>query len=282
MKKALVYMFAPLLLSFSMAFGSDPTLVVIDNKLVKVESVVEPKIKITSPSGPVDLGEIVILQADVTGDVPTFVKKKSYKWNVTEKGYVKQFWMDGQKVVFGSGVKATTIKVSLQVQLTYEVGKEEVVKTIEQAVDVSVGGVLPPDPTPPGPGPGPAPTPTPAPDVTGFAKDVRDMFVATPLPGVDQATKVKAAGILAKVYRDTAPRLGHDAEVASPRELLSYIHKANNAALTKEGLDPLKFDPFWDVLQVPVYKMYSDKILKTAFDYTPVFNQIADGLAAVK
>jgi hypothetical protein len=270
-------MFAPLLLSLGMTFGSEPTLVVIDNKLVKVENVVEPKIKITSPTGPIDLGEIVILQAEISGDVPTFVKSRTYKWNVTEKGYVKQFWIDGQKVVFGSGIKPTTIKVSLQVQLTYEVGKEEVIKTIEQTVEVNVGGV-PPDP---GPGPGPNPNPNPSPDVTGFAKDVRDMMQSS-LPGVDHDTIVKAAKVLSGTYGETAPQITHNTELQNPRSILTYIHKLNNQKLTEAGIDPTKIDPFFTKLQEVTYKMYQDKTLTKTEDYAPLFKQISDGLAAVK
>ena len=270
MKKAWVWFLAPLMLWSSMAFASDPVLVVIDNKLVKAESVVQPKVTIQGTDAPVPLGEIVILQAKVKDEVPSQVKKRDYEWNVTEAGYTKRFWMDGDKVVFGAGVKATKVTVELKVKLTYEVGAEQFVLVSEQKSDVIVGDS--PNPVPPGPDPKP-PTPTP-PALTGLSKDTYDWAVA-----VGPKEKASAA-ILAKGFRDIGVQAGHDASLQDITSILKQTKVVNNANLTAAGVDPKTWDAWGAKLQDYLYEQYNAGTLKTVDDYKKAWSDIEKGLTA--
>lgn len=262
---------APILFCTGMVFASDPTLVVIDNKLVKVESVVQPKLTVSLPSGQVDMGEIVILEAKVDGEVPTYVKSRTYKWNVTERGFVKQFWADGPKVIFGSGTRQASIKVSCQVDLTYVIGKEEIIKRVVQDVNIEVGPLLPV------PNPDPLPNPPNPPALDGIAKMSYDWAMKDgPLD------KAKSAQVLAKTLNEIAAQIGHDASLGTPRSILIETKRRLNEGLVTSGFDPKTWDPWGVDLQTYAYEQYQAKKMVNIEDYKTAWVQIAKGLSAVK
>lgn len=277
MKNALVWFLAPIILFGSNVFASDPVLVIIDNKLVKAESVVSPKVVIQGADVAVPLGEIVILQAQIRDEVPAYVKKREYAWNITEAGYTKRSWVDGDKVVFGAGVKATKLNVELQVKLTYEVGSEQLILISEQKVDVIVGSGPtpdPPGPNPPDPKP-PGPAPDPSPNLIGLGKLAYDWAIA-----VGPKEKASAA-ILAKGFRDIGVQAGHSTELKDIRSILVETKKLNNANLTKAGIDPKTWDAWGNKLQEYLYEKYNTGELKTVEDYKKSYDQIDKGLSAI-
>jgi hypothetical protein len=279
-KKLLALLAAVMLMGSAAVYGGDPTLVVIDGKLVKVDSVVQPKLTIQVPSNNVDLGEIVKIEGKVEGEVPAYVKKKEYKWTVTERGYVKQFWEQDSWVIFGTGIKSSTVRVGCQVTLTYEVGKEEIVKKIDTTVDLQVGDPSPtpppnPNPTPP-PNPNPTPNPTPAP-LSDLAAGARDWAIA-----VGPADKVQSAPVIATTLTGIAARIGHDTGLANPRQILVQTKVEINADLTKAGFKPADWDKWGQKLQDYAYTQYQAGKLTTIEEYKKAWVDLAAGLNAVK
>lgn len=274
MKKELLAILSALMLFGSTSsYAGDPALVVIEGKLVKVDNIVQPKLTIVAPGSTVDMGEIVKLEGKVEGDVPSFVKKREFKWTVTEKGYVKQSWEQDNWVIFGTGVKNSTVRVGCQVKLTYEVGKEEVVKTIESMVDLTIG-----EPNPnPQPNPNPNPNPQPPAPLVGLAASARDWALQ-----VGPADKVKSAPIIATTLTSISARIGNDASLADPRSILVETKKEINGDLTSRGCNPKDWDAWGQKLQEYAFQQYQAGKLTTVQDYKQAWLDLAAGLKAVQ
>lgn len=116
----------------------EPTLVVIDGKLVKTTDVVQPILEIVGPAGPAPAGEVLVLEAKISNEYMQFIKVAKIKWNVTEGNVKKQIWNDGKKVVFGTGVKDSVIDVAATLTLHYDVNGESVIKVLNASKKVQV------------------------------------------------------------------------------------------------------------------------------------------------
>lgn len=275
MKKTWALLFAPILLMTGMAFASDGVIVVIDGKLVKADKVVSPKVTLTGAENTIAPGEIVVVEAKVEDDYPTYVKKRTYEWNVTESGYVKRTWNQGSQVMFGSGMKSTKVTVECKASFSYMVGTEEIVVTIPKQVDVTIGNPVPNPPDPPNP-PNP-PNPTPTPTLTGAAKFAYDTAIAS-----GPANKATSALLVSTSFKEIAAQIGHDPELNEPEKLLARTKQSNNDALTKGGLNPDDWKPFSQALKKYLWDEYQAGHLKTVDDYKKVWEDISTGLAAVK
>lgn len=257
------------LMGVSVAWGSDVNLVVIDNKLVKVESVVAPKVVITLPTTPAELGEIMILDAKLSGELPKFVKKKTYKWTVTDNGYTKHYWQEGSKVVFGTGIKPTIVKVALSLDLVYNVSGEEITKNLKHTVELKVGDSQPQT----------QPTKPVQNDMTEFAREVKTIFLSK-TQSFDPTLRVKIAKLLAKSFQEASTEVDSEA-CKTPRGLMSYTYKKHSEAMTKENIPVYVSHPFWNEFQTSVYTKYSDSPTRSNIDYGAMFSAIADELNSI-
>lgn len=228
-----------------------------------------------------DPGEIVILSAELKDAGGDYVKSSTYTWNVTEGGYVKQFWPDKQKVVFDTGIKKTKIKVTVKVDLKYLVADKEVVKSVSSAVEVPIDGLPTPDPTPPGPGPGPGPDPDPKPPVdpelTGLAKEVLNWS-----KDKGPADKVQSAPVLATAFSNILSQIGHNPDLTSPRNILVKTKEETNRLLTEAKFNPKAWDVWSAALQDYLYQKYQSGELVTPDQYKAAWGEIVNGLRAVK
>ena len=273
MKKFLSLFLASMLTITGIAFADDPVIVVIDNKLVKADKIVSPTITLSGAQTPISPGEIVVIEAKIANEYPTYVKTQTFTWQVSENGFLKTMWNQGSKVMFGAGMTATKIQVDLKASFTYVVGTENVIITKEEKVVVVVGNPTPVPPTPTPPTPTPIP---PAPALTGAAKFAYDAAVAK------GPTDKSSASVLAASFKGVAAQIGHNPALNDPKGLLLATKESNNAALTKAGIAPTDWDPWGVELQEYLYSEYQAKHLATIDDYKKVWEDIAQGLALVK
>lgn len=275
MKKTLALFLTPLLLATSMAFASDGVIVVIEGKLVKADKVVSPKVTLVGAENPIALGDIVVIEAKVEDDYPTYVKKRTFEWSVTESGYVKRTWNQGSQVMFGSGVKATKVLVVCKASFSYMVGTEEVVVVKDTNTEVVVGNL--PSPNPPSPNPPSPPDPKPTPNLTGAAKFAYDTAMAS-----GPANKATSALLVAGSFKQIAAQIGHDPELNDPEKLLVRTKQSNNDALSSKGYNPDDWKAFSTALKKYLWDEYQAGGLKMVDDYRKLWEELAVGLAAVK
>jgi hypothetical protein len=278
MKKSLALILASVLMLTGLAFADDPVIVVIDNKLVKADQIVSPTISFTGTKAAISPGDIVVIGANISNQYPTYVKTQTYEWTVTENGYVKRTWAQGNQVMFGAGIVATKFQINLKANFSYVVGTQEVVISKEESVEVVVGTPtpVPPTPTPVPPTPVP-PTPTPTPSLTGAAK-----FAYVTAMAIGPVTKASSAPILAESFATIAADIGKDLTLNDPKTLLLHTKESNNAELLKKGFKGVLWDAWGDALQDYLWDMVQAKTLVTPDDYKKIWGDIAQGLALVK
>jgi hypothetical protein len=293
MKKSLALLLAPVLMLTGMVFAGDAVIVVIDNKLVKADQIVSPTITFTGTknagASAVAPGDIAVVGATVSNQYPTYVKTQSFEWTVSENGYMKRVWSNGNKVMFGAGINPTTIQVDVKATFVYTVGTSDVTITATKSDAVVVAGPtptptpVPPTPTPPNPTPTPPsptppvpPTPTPVPALTGAAKFAYDSAMT-----YGPADKSSAA-VLSSSFAQIAAQIGNNTAYNDPATLLNDTHEANNAALAAKGYKGLVWDNWGKALQNYLWDLYQAKGLATTDDFKKVWGEIATGLSYVK
>ncbi len=233
--------------------SSEPTLVLINNKLIKASNIVQPQLKLAGLNGPASLGELVVLEAQLTDECPQFIKNAKIKWTVTEKGQPKQCWNDGKKIIFGAGVTATSINVTAEITMTYDVSGEMVQKTIKAIQVVQVGST--PDPVTPNSGT--------AALVAGWAKD----------PSIVSADNMtRGAQALSTSFKKISQSIGTEGLVKIS-DILVKTKSSNNDALIAVGVDPRAWDSWGKKLQDYLYNEYVAKNM---------FYDISLGLWSVK
>jgi len=249
----------------------DPVIAVIDDKLVPVQGVLDPKVAVSGAEKPIDAGELVILKPTLKDDYPTYVKNKSVKWDIKNKN----FYQDGDNVFFGAGIKNPSIDVGLDISLDYAVNDKIVTKKIHSDQTVSVN--LPEPPKPPDP---PAP-PVPLTATETFIINSFSLYVTPDI-------RVAAAQALSAGFADSAD----NAHLYSPNntgigKLLKYTHDTNNAKLTGAGIDPKRLDTWFGTggsgpLQDWLYGKFQSGELKTINDFGQLFKDISAALLKVK
>lgn len=254
--------------ALSIVKDSRPLIAVIDGKLVKVETIVDPQLSIIGLSdGQAQLGELVILEAKLTDEAPEYIKSAKIKWTVVERGVEKVCWTDGKKVIFGTGIRPTTINVHAKLTLNYDINGELVPLECESSLDLKVGDVAPPPPPTPDP---------PAPDdivLEGVAKQVHTWAVAL----VDSETRSKSARPLAQEFKTISQTIGTEG-LADLRSVLIASKARNNEAILKSGIDPRNWDGWGSALQDLLYTKYVNGELKKVGDIKQVFYAISEGL----
>ncbi len=289
MKRGISCFIAALVLFVGTAAAADSVIVVIDGKLVRADKLVSPRIEVVGAEQPIKPGEIVVLEAKVADEYPSYVKQQNFVWTVTENGYVKRTWNQGNQVMFGAGVSPTSIVADLEAKFVYTVGDQDVIITKDAKVNVQIGTPTPtppnpnPNPTPPNPTP-PNPNPTPPdpvppppqPTLTGTAKFAYDTTISK--GPVDAG---KSAKVLAQGFTEVAAQIGHNPDFNDPRTLLVKTKETNNKALTDSGFQPTAWDPWGAAVQDYIYAQYQNGSLKTIEDYKKVWEDLATGLRAI-
>jgi hypothetical protein len=147
---------------------ADDVLVIIDGKLAKAQAVVDPKPEIKS-TGPIELGELVVLAPGLIDTASQFAKTVKYDWEVKKDGVIKNSFKDANSnCVFTTGLKGGTFSVKLKATVGYQIGTDTLYKECMALKDIKVDSPEPtPTPTPkPDPTP-PPPAPTPFNPITG-------------------------------------------------------------------------------------------------------------------
>ncbi len=252
-----------LVTSQSFISASEPILVILDNKLIKASNIVSPQLKLAGLNGPASLGELVVLEAQLTGECPQFIKNAKITWSVTEKGQPKQCWNDGKKIIFGAGVNPTTITVTATLHLNYTVGSETVLKTVTAVQTVQVGNI--PNPNPPTPNSGIGSL------VALWARD----------PSVVPVDALRGAQILSINFKKVSQDIGKEGLVAV-KDILVRTKSSNNEALIAAGVDPRNWDNWGKNLQSYLYNEYVAKTLVTVEHFRKTWYDISTGLWGVK
>lgn len=267
---------------------TDPVVAVIDNKLVLVQDVLSPKVNIVGAESAVGLGELVFLQAKLSDDLPSFVKNKSYKWTIPDKG----FHEDGVGgVFFGAGIKNTKIPVKVDVAETYQIGDQLIIKTSSQSIQVQIGDNTP-NPLP-DPDPSPVPPKPPTPDLTGTSKDIFDMVQSTFGKNLSPDDTKKAAAMIAGDF-DTCIKNIQSGKYDSFGAFSTDLKTLNQQGVSLLKLDLAKFDTFRTALNNWFYSYYQvhgvksnemapngDGTLVSLTDWVGVLTDISTGLKAV-
>jgi hypothetical protein len=242
---------------------SEPTLVLIGNKLVKATEVLSPKLSITFPQGPARVGELVILEAKLEHEHSSFVKAAKIKWDVREKDAIKQCWTEGKKVIFGAGVGETSISVTATLTLHYDVDGEEVVKQLSAVTTVkpSKHAPLPPVPN------------------SSVASLVADWAKDPNLVPQDEDL-IKGAHALSASFKKVSAEISSTG-CSGNKEVMDIMLKtrlANNDALSSVGIVP----HVWDGWARNVQGMLRDKVnnleLTTLGHYKKLWWEISAGL----
>jgi hypothetical protein len=239
-----------------------------EDKLVPVQGVLDPKVTVAGAEQPIDAGELVILKPTLKDDYPTYVKNKSVKWDIKNKN----FYQDGDNVFFGAGIKNPTIDVGLDISLDYAVNDKIITKKIHSDQTVSVN--IPEPPKPPDP---PAP-------LSATETFIMNSFAQY----VSGDVRIAAAQALSAGFADSADH----AHYYSPNNtgikgLLKYTHDTNNAKLTGAGIDPKRLDSWFGTggsgpLQDWLYGKFQSGELKTIDDFSQLFKDISAALLKVK
>jgi hypothetical protein len=252
------------------SFQDEPTLVVIDNKIVLATGLVQPQLAISGLIGPAKLGELVILEAQLSNHYKQFIVAANIKWDVTDSaGQKKQSWTEDKKIIFGAGVVSTIIHVTASLTLTYVVGTSTVDKVVTTSMDVQVGDAAPL----PGPNPGPQPD-----GIAGMAASwARDPAVVQP----DGAMLSKGAQALSKSFKSVSEKIGQDG-LTNVKSILTLTKSNNNDALMSVNINPTAWDNWGKKLQAYLFAEYTAKRLVTVDQFKKAWYDISTGLWTIK
>lgn len=222
--------------------------------------------------GKCPLGELVCLkpsQFEKTADL----LKVSYQWVLTENGKEvtdKKVLTEGNAIIFGSGVRNRTIQVQLLCGFLFQsADKSQVdVRVKLLSADLVIGDEQPP--TPPVP---------PTPDIKSeLGKQVYGWAQKVQL---SQGDKVKSAAALVKSFREQATKC-EEGEYTKLEDALKASATANQEALRTAGISPTPWMEFFKELQTCLYSQYQAKKLVAPKDLSILFDQVTQGLMAVK
>lgn len=249
-----------------------------------------PKQSIVGADNPIPLGELADLTLSALGKTPKDMVSYSATWKIIDlrTGLEKRVRADGHGVYFSSGLQNTKLKAICAVTYLYVIkgpdGKMSGAssRTVVLIKDVVIGDDTP---TPPGPGPGPGPKPPvppvpPAPLPDGKYKLAKYVYDAA-MTKVPEKTRAKGCAAMADATRGVAAAIAAGT-VVSVEDALKKVHDANAAALKDSVGSVADFQALAQDLQEHLFALYKDGKLVALRDFGAAFNEIADGLAAVK
>jgi hypothetical protein len=246
---------------------------------------VPPKQTIQGADKPIPLGELVDLSVSTIDKAPEFYVKSSYTWRVLDydaaagKFVAKHVRETDNGIFFGAGVLPKRLYAECVATHLYLVkdkdGKavEVATKTVFLTAEVTIGE--------PGPAPGPGPGPTPDPVLPDGKYKLAKFVYRASIKVKSDAVRPKAAAALAASYRGVASAISAGA-VKDVKEALTKVTDSNRSALSSVGADKAAWEPVFTALQDQVYDLYTKKQINTPADFAVVFNEIAEGFAAVK
>lgn len=245
-----------------------------------------PSQQILGSEKPVALGELVDLSMSPIKEHLTYHVACSYDWTLIDlsNGELKIGRPYDGGIFFAAGIQPKRILVLCHVTHLYVVpgaGPKTVERFATKTIEYSAVIVIGDSPTPPGPTPpGPAPTP-PSPDLPDgkfkLAKAAYDMAY-TKAPVLNRA---KAAAALETSFRGVASAIAAGTK-SKPEEVLKDTQASNRTALTNAGVDPDTWKPFFTELQNVTFSLHETGGLNAVDDFKDAWNEIADGLNAVK
>jgi hypothetical protein len=258
-----------LLLIFPFSLASEE-IAVMNGKLVVVDGVVKPRVVIVGAEQPIELGEVVILKAELKDAQSKYAKEVKYNWEVIGKKYLA----NGNGIVFGAGVKNAEIPVSLKVELTYEIEGKTVKKEAKEDVKVKIGDnePEPEPPTPPGPDPNPSPGPS---------SEIGKLVAQWIEDDLERAYLKKSKVCIVYGINQTIDSY-NKGEIANATQLLTTLRQSNNLFLHNSGFVPQKWDKWSIKLQEYLYNEYKTGKLTRMPDYVTYLKNIAEGLESVK
>lgn len=243
------------------------------------QDIVIPKQEIVGGSGVIPLAELVELSLSDIEKKPEHFKDFSVSWKVLDGNKEKVVRPYGNTVVFVSGIKNTELTALASVSYLYVIkdkdGKyvDAIVKNKFLSCKISVGGKIEPD-NPPDPKPNPN-TPDPKFEFGkfGLSKITYDYAVKV----LDKNMRSKACEPLSRNMAGIAASIAAGA-FTKLDDILKNAKEANDDVIKNLNLDLKDWNKFGELLQEDLYKLYTDKKMKTPDDFRDAFNEIAFGL----
>lgn len=137
------------------------------------------------------------------------------------------------------------------------------------------GNPTPPDPTPPGPSP-PDPTPGPDDNLTGFAKEVRNLVQKL----VPHSAREKSATLFSEVFSSLSSSVGAGA-IRDFDSLVVATRNGLSSALTTES-DRAPWRPFSAELALKIDELKATGKLSNKSQWIDIWKQISIGIEASK
>jgi hypothetical protein len=239
----------------------------------------EQKIVVNSPTEP---GEIVKVGVSPIKDRPANLQSTAYTWKVYDGTQQKKnVFVKDDEAWFGAGIKSKKLLVVVAVTHVFVDGSKAVTSTVIYDAEIAVPGLEPgpvptPTPTPMPPAPQPAePEPTFADGKYGLAK----FTYQTALANIKDASRGAEAKALAESFRKVAQEIKAGG-LTTTDKILARTHTANDAAVGPDVIE--RWEPFTEALQDRIYQLFSSRQIATTADFAQAWEELAQGLAAIK
>lgn len=255
---------------------------------------VPPVVSVTGNEQPYDIGDTVILSANVDKSKSEGISSITYRWIIVDGDKAKKALTTngGAQIGFGTGRRARKITVVLDVTCLF-LSKDER-GTIKEASVVAPDPVYsyveitdsnPPTPVPPTPTPvPPTPNPTPVPPTPSPQEPSDGPFGLAPFTYKLLQTSVpetdrKAADWLGNSFNATAAQLAAGTvNKNDTKSILTALKASNLQAVTNGGSSKDKWQQFDKLLGDRLYELYSKNELKNGDDWISALNEVARGL----
>lgn len=263
------------------------TLAIKDGKLIKVESIVDPKISWVQPK--VLQPGMLIIRADVSDYAQDHVQKAVYNWGVLENGEEAAFIQSRDPNVIAIGATSATKKldVSLNLEFTYELDNtsdDNTPKTLVLQKKDSIHLEVAPTPEPPSP-PNPPTPPNPDVPLNDIAQKVVSIYNSTMLnnTNVDRNLLIQIAKGAAKNIREKTALPDDQWTQKAQKSIAQRIKEDNKSMISGYGLNTNITNNFDDAISDYLWEWYMGKNKQiTVQEFKDVYNSIALGLENVK
>lgn len=242
---------------------------------------VVPSIKIVGAETPIPYGELVQIDAEVTGKGDNIISEK-YSWRVYDKDFnIKRARIEGKSVIFGSGVKKAKFLVTFVATYTFvdkdaegKITGTETVVTDPTEVIVNIGDdkPVPPDPDVPDPDVPPTP-PKPLPD--------SPLGLVQPSISAFDTMEAENKAVIAKIVGDNYNLIKNKIagkKITSLAEAYKQLSELNGAGLRANKANFAEWNTWDQSIKKAVYDLYLAKKLTVLEDYIGAFAEIANSL----
>lgn len=231
-----------------------------------------PEQKISGAEQPVPIGEIIRLTLNPPASPPANLLKTSVLWKVFDGNQEQKFFNESENTIyFGTGTKKRTLTVIASVSYLFVEKKEGNIvdadvrsQLIKMEVKIGTGtDVNVDDPVFP---------------------DGKYKLASTTWKIANDKVSAEAkvaAKNLASSYRGIAAKIAAGG-ILKIEDVLAQTPTSNITALTNAGVKKEEWAPALKELEDVVFKLYTDKKIVTLEDFKIAWNEIAEGLSAVK